>query len=74
MLIKVLFSGLMIYDFLFFSFSFQMDPVTPQPPQLQAALLTPLTLLLVPSPHAVLPVPCTAALLGCLALDLLLLS
>lgn len=34
----------------FFSFSFQMDPVTPQPLQLQAALHTPLTLLLVPSP------------------------
>ena len=51
-----------------------MDPATPQPLQLQAALHTPLTLLLVPSPHVILAVAGTAALAGCLALDLLPLS
>lgn len=39
-----------------FFFSFQMDPVTPQP--LQAALRVPLALLLVP--HAILTAPCAA--------------
>lgn len=52
--------------FLFLFFSFQMDPVTPQP--LQAVLRVPLTLLLVP--HAIVTGPCAAFSPSCLGLDL----
>lgn len=52
--------------FVLIFFSFQMDPVTPQP--LQAALRVPLALLLVP--HAILIAPHASFSPGCLGLDL----